>query len=324
MPIEAIAITNSTATGMSVSCSGVSRSVNGTSTTGPNGITEKVTNAGITAITGARRKTTLSAAFGMMSSLSASFTPSASDWSRPKGPLTLGPMRCCIRATTRRSHQMLNSVSSTRTTKISTALMTISHHGSWPNAVEPVDRGRRGEGEQSRDVTGPLPSRSPWLPGEARSARTPRPTQLAGTQTTPSTMSADLGRQRDRAAVTGDGRPASGTRAASYVARGEPGDRPAGGGPQRVVAVLQRAVVEHLLPGGEPEAASARAARWPRAGAVRGRRGRRRARRPRGRAPPSAPRASATVRKPSGPWPSRQLLGDAGEDRAGRAARPGC
>ena len=54
MPIEAIAITNSTATGMSVSCSGVWMSVNGTSTTGPNGITENVTNAGITASTGAR------------------------------------------------------------------------------------------------------------------------------------------------------------------------------------------------------------------------------------------------------------------------------
>ncbi len=102
----------------------------GTSTSGPNGITENVMNAGITASTGARMKTALSAAVGMMSSFSASFTPSASDCSRPKGPLTLGPIRCCMRATTRRSHQMLKSVSSTRTTKIRTALMRISHHGS--------------------------------------------------------------------------------------------------------------------------------------------------------------------------------------------------
>ncbi len=134
MPIEAIASTKRTATGMSVSCSGVLMSVNGTSTTGPNGITEKVTNAGIVAMTGASRKTTLSAALGMMSSFSASFTPSASDWSRPKGPCTLGPIRCCIRATTRRSNQMLNSVSRTRTRKISTALTRISHHGSRPKA----------------------------------------------------------------------------------------------------------------------------------------------------------------------------------------------
>ena len=64
MPIEAIAITNSTATGMSVSCSGVVMSVNGTVTSGPNGITENVTNAGTTAMTGASRKTTLSAPWG--------------------------------------------------------------------------------------------------------------------------------------------------------------------------------------------------------------------------------------------------------------------
>ncbi len=134
MPIEAIASTNSTATGMSVSCSGVWVSVNGIVTTGPNGMTENATNAGTTAMTGARMKTTLSAALGVMSSLSASFTPSARDCSRPKGPCTLGPMRCCIRATTRRSHQMLNSVSSTRTTKISTALRRITHHGSWPKS----------------------------------------------------------------------------------------------------------------------------------------------------------------------------------------------
>ena len=141
MPIEATASTNSTATGMSVSCSGVWWPKK--FTTGPNGITEKATNAGTVAITGARMNTTLSAAFGVMSSLSASFTPSASDWSRPNGPCTLGPMRCCIRATTRRSHQMLKSVSSTRTRKISTALIRITHQGSWPKSLEVgvVDRG---------------------------------------------------------------------------------------------------------------------------------------------------------------------------------------
>ena len=144
MPTEAIAITNSTATGMSVSCSGVVRSVNGTSTSGPNGITANVTNAGTVAITGARRKTALSAAFGIRSSFSASFTPSASDWSSPNGPCTLGPMRCCIRATTRRSSQMLNSVSRTRITKISRVLIRISHHGSWPNcsSTSRTDRDR--------------------------------------------------------------------------------------------------------------------------------------------------------------------------------------
>ena len=90
MPIEAIAITKITATGMSVSCSGVVMSLKGTFTSGPNGITAKVTNAGITAITGAITKTSLSAALGMMSSFSASFTPSARLCSRPKGPLHVG------------------------------------------------------------------------------------------------------------------------------------------------------------------------------------------------------------------------------------------
>ena len=120
---------------MSVSCSGVSVSVNGIVTIGPNGMTAKATNAGTVAITGARMKTTLSAAFGVMSSLSASFTPSASDWSRPKGPCTLGPMRCCIRATTRRSHQMLNRVSSTSTKKSSTTLIRITHQASLPKSL---------------------------------------------------------------------------------------------------------------------------------------------------------------------------------------------
>ena len=138
MPIEAIASTNSTATGMSVSWSGVCRSLHGSVTTGPNGITENATNAGTVAITGARMKTTLSAAVGMMSSFSASFTPSARLCSRPNGPFTFGPMRCCIRATTRRSNQMLNSVSSTRITKISSALIRTSHHGSWPKAPRPL------------------------------------------------------------------------------------------------------------------------------------------------------------------------------------------
>ena len=94
----------------------------------------------------------------MMSSFSASFTPSARLCSRPNGPFTLGPMRCCIRATTRRSNQMLNSVSTTRITKISTALISISHHGSWPNCSRP---GAPALGDRSNTVaiTGRLPSR---------------------------------------------------------------------------------------------------------------------------------------------------------------------
>ena len=185
MPTEAIAITNSTATGMSVSWSGVVMSLNGTSTSGPNGITENVTNAGTTASTGASRKTTLSAALGIRSSLSASFTPSASDCSRPNGPCTLGPIRCCIRATTRRSHQMLNSVSSTRIRKISSVLTPISHQGSWPKASSAMASGLHHWAVMhfaSFTVT--------RLPGDARSASTPLPSEFAGSQTTSSGRSA--------------------------------------------------------------------------------------------------------------------------------------
>ena len=64
-----------------------------------------------TAIIGATMKTTLSAAFGMMSSFSASFTPSARDCSRPNGAVHgSGPGRDCMRATTWRSAQIISSV----------------------------------------------------------------------------------------------------------------------------------------------------------------------------------------------------------------------
>jgi hypothetical protein len=119
-------------------------------------MTAQVTKAGTTAMTGASRKTTLSAALGMMSSLSASFTPSASDCRRPKGPCTLGPTRCCIRATTRRSNQMLKSVSSTRIKKMKTALRAMTHHGSWPKAARPGSG--RSAASGARCITGLLPS----------------------------------------------------------------------------------------------------------------------------------------------------------------------
>ena len=95
-------------TGRSVSCSAV-RSPK-IETSGPIGITDQATKAGITESTGAMKKTALSARTGRMSSLNASFSPSASDWSRPNGPFQFGPGRCCMRPTTRRSNQIMNSV----------------------------------------------------------------------------------------------------------------------------------------------------------------------------------------------------------------------
>ena len=116
---------------MSVSCNGV-RCPN-TDTIGPNGMTENAVNAQTAEMTGAKKYTTLSASVGMMSSLNASFSPSARLCSSPNGPCRFGPGRCCIRATTRRSYQIVNSVMTTRNAKIATTLIRISHHGSLPN-----------------------------------------------------------------------------------------------------------------------------------------------------------------------------------------------
>ena len=68
----------------------------------------------VAAMSGASVKTTLSAASGVMSSLSIDFMPSARVCSRPNGPLRLGPGRCCMRPMTRRSNQMTSSVETSR------------------------------------------------------------------------------------------------------------------------------------------------------------------------------------------------------------------
>ncbi len=64
--------------GASMSCSGVRWPRIDTS--GPSGMTENARNAGMVAMTGARKYTGLSASAGMMSSLNASFRPSARLW----------------------------------------------------------------------------------------------------------------------------------------------------------------------------------------------------------------------------------------------------
>ena len=76
-----------------------------------------------------------SAIAGWMSSLNASFNPSARDCSNPKGPTRLGPGRCCMRPTTRRSIQIMNKVMTIRNTKITTTFTMISHSGSSPSSA---------------------------------------------------------------------------------------------------------------------------------------------------------------------------------------------
>src|SRR3954452_13302234 len=101
MPIEAQPSTTSNENGTSVSCSAVLWP--NIDTTGPNGITENAVNATVAEITGAMKYTTLSAVFGMISSLNGSLTPSVRLCSQPLGPTWLGPGRTAIRATTLRS-----------------------------------------------------------------------------------------------------------------------------------------------------------------------------------------------------------------------------
>ncbi len=89
-------------------------SVNGIVTIGPSGITANDRKDGMAAMIGARMNTIRSAPLGMMSSLRASFTPSARLCSRPKGPVRLGPGRFCIRPMILRSATIMMSTLTTR------------------------------------------------------------------------------------------------------------------------------------------------------------------------------------------------------------------
>ena len=118
---------------------------------------------------GARTKTALSAACGVMSSFSASLMPSARPCSSPNGPTRLGPMRICIRATTRRSAQIMMSVATTRKPKMTTALMSDSHHGVSASAsvtlgVEPHRSPPSGDADDRSP--GPRPGLAADVPGD--------------------------------------------------------------------------------------------------------------------------------------------------------------
>jgi hypothetical protein len=131
--MDATAMMNSTETGRSLTWSGVTMSVKGMRTGPAIGITAKAVMAGTATMNGASMKTTFSAAFGVKSSLNISFMPSARDCSRPNGPFMVGPLRCCIRPTTRRSNQMVNRVITSRKTRANTALSKTTHHTSPRN-----------------------------------------------------------------------------------------------------------------------------------------------------------------------------------------------
>ena len=293
----------STATGMSVSCSGVAVSVNGIVTSGPSGITENATKAGITASTGASTKTTLSAAFGVMSSLSASFTPSARLCSRPKGPCMFGPIRCCMRATTRRSHQMLNSVSSDEHDEDQHGLEDHDPHGVVAEArsmssrgaasrLSAVIRAGRDASSDRRPVAG---QRDDGLRTGAEVAGEVDAAEAVGAQTTSSSRSATPAGEHDRAGPV-DSCTGSPTASAERGERrlADQRDRGRSAGVVGRVAVLHRAVADHRLPrrrAGTPRRWSAASSRPLEPAASLG---------SAARAPSQAPSSSSSAAAPSG------------------------
>ena len=66
------------------------------------GITAQAARATVKVMIGASRKMPLFAAVGMMVSWRNTLSPSAKDWSKPKGPTTLGPRRIMIAPSTLR------------------------------------------------------------------------------------------------------------------------------------------------------------------------------------------------------------------------------
>ena len=73
----------------------------------PNGTTRNVVNAVIVTTTGAIQNTSLSASWGMMSSLISSLRASAKGCSSPCGPTRMGPRRICMCARILRSSQFM-------------------------------------------------------------------------------------------------------------------------------------------------------------------------------------------------------------------------
>ncbi len=103
-------------------------------TSGPKGMTAKAAKAVVAESAGAIQYTALCTFAGIISSFRANLMPSMRDCNSPKGPVRFGPIRICIRATTRRSAQMVKRTKTTRMTKTPRVLMQTSQKGSLPNA----------------------------------------------------------------------------------------------------------------------------------------------------------------------------------------------
>ena len=228
----------------------------------------------------------------MMSSFSASFTPSARLCSRPKGPTRFGPGRDCIRATTRRSAQIISSVATTQEHEDQQGL---AEHDPAVVLREVDDGVVRALATERRREAPRSPCRLRW-PSRRRS----RPSrcrrrrrrasrgrrsvaEFVGSHTTPSGMSVTTSGTVTAAAVGAtvtSSRPRPSPRRSPRTA----GRRPVRGPRQVRLAVLQPAGVQQQRPGREHRLAAAGRRR---------RRLRRRRRRNRGAAVRCPPRRRA-------------------------------
>src|SRR6266498_3829589 len=125
----------------------------------PNGITAKARNAGIMAITGARRYTGRSAKVGVIPSLKNSLIPSARVISTPRGPARIGPMRVCMSAATLRSIQIrsitvMSTAKNTTTTRATRRIQSSQSTSGPVPRIGGLQRGGGGEPPREQRVRG--------------------------------------------------------------------------------------------------------------------------------------------------------------------------
>ncbi len=272
---------------------------------GPKGITANARKQVVAEMIGATMKTTRSAAFGMMSSLSASFTPSARLCSRPNGPTRFGPGRDCIRATTRRSAQIVSRVSDDQEDEDEQRLAEDDPAVVVAEVRRRVRLGERVHADRMAAVMGQRPHRSGERVDDGAGSRRrgwpgPRcPRSWSAARPRRSGIARDHRGQRRRAplaaSTTRRSAAPTGRRPISAAVGGrEPGDGPVRGPREVGLAVLQPAGVEQQVPGGQHGLTRARAA----AGSAARPPGRRPARPPRCRARRSR---RAPARRRAGP-----------------------
>ena len=96
----------------------------------PKGMTATEQIAATKTTSGAKKKTGLSAARGIRSSLPSSLAPSASGCSKPFGPVRVGPIRSWNDASTLRSKYVMYAMPTSRTFMMMNATMNFSQIGS--------------------------------------------------------------------------------------------------------------------------------------------------------------------------------------------------